>query len=145
MTQCYYIYKVKEVLMHAKHAQTRVSDKQFAYMLHFSYLQYIKTIEFLNSIDFYANTVVRLGANCHTILRPLSAEMSRKETAEKSRTRLWISTWGTEMLAGSGSLQFTWTGRPEKSTGWSKSSILLSSSDSSIGKEHVACSPFYYG
>lgn len=35
-----------------------------------------------------------------TILSPLTAEMSTKETVEKSRIRLWRSTLGTLMFAG---------------------------------------------
>lgn len=36
------------------------------------------------------------------------------------------------MLAGSSVFQFTWIGRPEKSVGWSRLSMLLSSSDVSV-------------
>lgn len=59
-----------------------------------------------------------------TALSPLSAEMSRKETAEKSRIRLWRSTAGTLMLSGRSAFQFIWKGRSLLSVDGSSFSVF---------------------
>lgn len=56
--------------------------------------------------------------------------MSRKETAEKSSTRLWTSTLGTPMLVGRSAFQSTWKGSPVMSLGRSNSSVFVSGSSS---------------
>lgn len=66
-----------------------------------------------------------------TVFSPFRAEMSRKETAAKSSTRLWTSTLGTIMLAGSSAFQSIRPGISLKSVGRSSSSVLPSSSSPS--------------
>lgn len=80
-----------------------------------------------------------------TVLSPFRAEMSRKETAAKSRTRLWRSTLGTTMLAGSSAFQSIRAGRSLKSVGRSSSSMLRSSSDSLMGPHDIFRKPFCKG
>lgn len=67
------------------------------------------------------------------------AETSRKETAEKSRIRLWRSTLGTLMLAGSSAFQFIRKGRPLRSVGRSNSSVFMS--DSSVVWINISAKP----
>lgn len=59
-------------------------------------------------------------------------EMSRKETAEKSRIRLWRSTLGTLISEGNSAFQFMWNGSRsisarftlELSLVWQKKSVI---------------------
>lgn len=64
--------------------------------------------------------------------------MSRKETAEKSRIRLWMSTLGTPMFPASSAFQSTRKGRSLRSAGRS----FMFMSESSVGLLNKFLRPF---
>lgn len=115
------------------------------YDVHFVCVMYVCVFSFIHTTFVISKCFIdAIKKTQITFLRPRIEEMSRKDTAEKSRMRLWRLTLGTVMLRGRSAFQSISKGRSVVLIGWSSSSIWLlsNSSSESLKPSEVHMNPF---